>query len=140
MEASIEIDSDDIKKLLPKVIVKRGAHEFTGAWFIKTFCNKYRDRQFPSAPTLTDSITPMSDSKSELIQAADVFANFLLSHIFVLAGHQSKRRKEKSDLLIEVFGNQIIIQQSLLDQIKRVGESDLDLDIEGAVTYRYGCQ
>lgn len=140
MDAAIEIDSDDIKKKLPEVIVKNGQLELTGAWYLKTFCNKYRDLRFPGAPSLTDSISPLPDSKSALIQAADVFANFLLSHIFVLSGHPSSKRKEKSDLLVAVFGDEIGISQSLLDQIKRVGKSDLDLDIEGAITYRYGYQ
>lgn len=140
MDAEIEIDSDDIKNKLPNVIVKNGQQEFTGAWYLKTFCNKYRDLRFPGAPSLTESIRPIPDSRSAFIQATDVFANFLLSHIFILSGHPSPKRKEKSDLLVDVFGDKIRISQSLLDQIKRVGKSDLDLDIEGAVTYRYGYQ
>jgi hypothetical protein len=95
MDAAIEIDSDGIKKRLPDVIVKYEQQEFTGTWYLKTFCNKYRDQRFPGAPSLTESISPLPDSKSALIQAADVFANFLLSHIFYF--QDTHRQGEKKN-------------------------------------------
>ncbi len=140
LEASIDIDSDDIKKKLSSAILKKELINFKGAWYLKNLCNTYKNIKFPGAPTLNDNIIPMPDSKSVLIQAADVFASFLLSHVFVLAGDTiSKKKKEKSELLLEVFGDKINIHDSLLKQIKRIGETDLDLDTYGAITYRYPC-
>lgn len=140
MSADVEIDSDDIKKLLSKVIAKKHDCSFSGKWLIRVFYNAYRKHQFPGAPSITESITPMSDAKSALIQAADVFANFLLSHLLVLAGHKSNKRREKSCILVDVFGDFVSIQDEELKKIRQVGNSDLDLDINGAITYRYGYQ
>jgi hypothetical protein len=138
--AEIEIDSDQIKKKLADIKIEIKGKVFTGEWFVKTFYNKYRRQLFPSSPEITKAINVRDDQKSAIIQAADVFANFLLSHIFIQKGHPSTKRQEKSDILTSIFGPAVDLGPADLAKIVRVGKNDLELTLSGAVTYHYGKQ
>jgi hypothetical protein len=139
-KAEIEIDSDDIKKKIADIKIVIKGHTFTGQWFIKTFYNKYRNQLFPNAPQLSTAINVLSDTKSCIIQDADVFANFLLAHFLIVKGHPSPKRQEKSDMLVRVFGKYVAQDPAVLSKILRVGDNDLDLTLSGAITFQYGRQ
>ncbi|MGH8192625.1 MAG: hypothetical protein ACREP2_14400 [Rhodanobacteraceae bacterium] len=104
---------------------------------LRNAVNDYRNVKFKDGPYLAaHPVEKMPDGKSILIQAADVLANFSMSHVFSRLGNKSKKRIAKSELLQEVFHEAFneIDFPALLDlngndfQIKEGGAINFEID------------
>lgn len=140
LSVDVEIDDGNEKEKLADIENEYCGQKISGAKILRLICNAYGKLSFPGSPKFTDSIVALPDKKSVLIQSADVFANFILAHMRIESGNGTKKLQEKSDILLEVFGDNIQIPPSTLSQIQAVGETELDLTLKGAINYTYGRQ
>lgn len=101
-ELIVEIDTDLIKSNLDILHHEVGKSKITATRLLISICNKYCQTQFSGSPRVID-IKAVKDSKSTIVQAADVIGNFQMAHIFNKLGDTSARRKIKSSIFEDVF-------------------------------------
>jgi hypothetical protein len=106
--AVMQVDMDASSKLknLKREVHKRREQGIRGDFLLRRLYNAYTEKVFPGAPLLPEhGISVIEDSKSFLIQAADVIGNLSMAHIFTKLGKKTKTREAKAALLKEVYGD-----------------------------------
>jgi hypothetical protein len=104
--SEIEIDSDNISKLLNNTNVQISGVSLPLAAVLGAAYEGHRKKVFPHSPELMPGgLRALDDAHSRCIQIADVFGNFALSKIFVQLGHTSKKRSVKAQIFDTVFGD-----------------------------------
>ena len=106
--ATIHMDEGEELESLSTVTHSIGHVPIKAGPLLKAVYNGYAQKQHPKAPQLPDNgVHVMKDSKSFLIQAADVLGNFSMNHVFVKLGKISKSKEAKARLIEEVYGDLI---------------------------------
>lgn len=128
----IEIDTDVVKEDLAKLTHSIGKSNISATQLLLSLCNGYCQTQFPESPRVSD-IKALEDSKSTIIQAADVIGNFQTAYIFDKLGDTSATRKLKSTIFesvvkdgMEAIDFKAILRLQNNDAISRVA-TDLEL-------------
>jgi len=135
----IEIDSDDISKLLRSSAAKVRGHSVPTARLLTAAYNAYRKEQFPHSPDLAiGGLRVLKDANSRAIQVADVLGNFALAYAFVHLGQTSKTRGVKAKILEDIFGD-ILDPRQVAATCTLVGPNDIQVNKPGALTLSIGC-
>ncbi len=135
----IEIDSDDISKLLKSSAAKVRGHSVPTARLLTFAYNAYRMQQFPHSPELAiGGLRALKDANSRAIQVADVFGNFALAYVFVHLGQTSKTRGVKAKILEDIFGD-VLDPRQVAATCTLVGDNDIQVNQPGALTLCIGC-
>lgn len=102
----IEMDEHSSFNDLNTVVRQSNGNNIDANLILKAVYNGYAKKLFPKSPLLLENgITVMKDSKSKLVQAADVIGNFSMAYVFVKLGKVSKSKEAKAALFEEVFGD-----------------------------------
>lgn len=136
----MRVEMDDCEQLqdLDQPVHEVHGVPISGHVLLKGMYNGYAKMQFPKAPLLPDNgVHVMRDSKSFLIQAADVIGNFSMAYVFVKLGKKSKSKEAKAALIEEVWGDSIDAFD-FSSQVSLVGEDLVLNDGQGAITFRIG--
>jgi hypothetical protein len=142
----LEIDSDDIKENLPQISfilndpgTPFNGHIITASFFLEKLYNAYRKSKCPDSPVLLkDGISVLKDTKSLVIQAADVIGNFSTSYIYYKLGNKSKRRILKGQIFETIFKENCSSKNDFSQDIDLIGDNDFQLKKDGAFTFRLG--
>ena len=135
---NVEMDECEQLKDLEEAVHEVLGVAISGHVLLKGMYNGYAKKQFPKAPLLPDNgIHVMRDSKSFLIQAADVLGNFSMAYVFVKLGKKSKSKEAKAALIEEVWGD-TIDAFDFSSQVSLAGEDLVLNDGQGAITFRIG--
>jgi hypothetical protein len=131
----MEFDQDDEKKKLNELFHSVGGVNIPASNYLAAAGNAYRNLRVADAPTITSGgIQVVRDSRSPLVQAADVLGNFALSWLFTKLGDVSKKRIERAKAFEAVFRDTM---NSFDPQAHLVQEgNDLRLRNEGQVRLR----
>lgn len=116
------------------------AHHAAGApikasALLKGMYNGYAKSLHARTPLLPDDgVRVMKDSKSALIQAADVIGHFAMNYMFMRLGHTSQKRIAKATILADVFGDDI----HAFDPTGKttLADNDFILVNDGSVTFK----
>ncbi len=135
---SIEMDDCGQANDMEQHIQQADSSTVTGQDLLNKMYNEYiAERAFTTPSLFSNGIKVMSDTRSFLIQAADVFGSFSMAYTFVKLGNESEKRKAKAALIQEVVGDRI----SEIDFSRQVSFVDNDLvlnDGQESIVYRLG--
>lgn len=105
---SLEVDRDDVTKNLPTLTFSKGTTGASTEKVLRGLYAGFAKQNHPNAPTLSSAgVKIVSDTKSVIVQAADVFGNFALAHASSISGHGSKKLALKSKIFVDVFGDHL---------------------------------
>ena len=106
----MRVEMDECTSLKDLALCIPGAYGtiHTAQELLQTIYNGYAAKKSPRLPLLASlGINTMPDSRSFLIQAADVFGNFSMALTFAKLGDTSKKRQEKARLIERVFSDRM---------------------------------
>ncbi len=110
----------------------------TGQDLLNKMYNKYAAEKASTTPSLSpNGITVMNDTKSFLIQAADVLGNFSMAYTFMKLGNESKSRKARAALIEEVFGDRMS-EIGISKQVSFNGDDLVLNDGQESIVYHLG--
>jgi hypothetical protein len=132
----VEMDACEQLKDLDQTVYKVRGKPISGHVLLKGMYNGFAKMKFPKAPLLPNNgICVMKDSKSFLIQAADVLGNFSMAYVFVKLGKKSKSKEAKAALIEEVWGD-TIEAFDFSSKVSLVGEDLVLCDGQAGLTFR----
>ena len=131
----VELDECTLYKGLDGVVDHQAGVPIPAGTLLKGLYNGYAKGLHSRTPLLPeDGVRVLKDSKSALVQAADVIGNFALAYFFVALGSRSKSRVAKANVLRSVFGDEMPVVEPG-DKIALLG-NDLILKDNGSVTFK----
>lgn len=105
---AMEIDRDSITEGLPTLTFARGATQASAEKILRGLYAGFAKHNHPDSPAMSPAgIKVVSDTKSVIVQAADVFGNFALAHASSISGHGSKKLALKSKIFTDIFGDHL---------------------------------
>lgn len=108
VEMRVEMDEHSSFANLGGAAHHAGPVAVTAGTLLKGLYNGYAKGLHARTPLLPDDgVKVMRDSKSALIQAADVIGNFAMAHMFARLGDTSKKRTAKASILVDAFGSDV---------------------------------
>jgi hypothetical protein len=123
----VEIDEDSRIKILGSRTVVVQGKTISDEQFLEKVYQAYRKAFFPNCPLLVkNGISVLKDSKSPMIQAADVVGNFMASYIYMKLGDKNQDRTLKGKMFERVFGDALSGKQ-FHENLKIAGQHDLEL-------------
>ena len=123
----VEIDEDSRINNFGSHTAVVGRISISDSQFLEDVYQANRKAFFPNCPVLVkNGISVLKDSKSAMIQAADVVGNFMVSYIFMKLGDNNKDRRIKGDIFELVFGDALSGQQ-FHKNFRIAGQHDLEL-------------
>ena len=129
----IEMDSD---KHLEKLIRKHQHGTLSAEQLLSILVNSYRNQKFRRSPVV-DEVRVTKDTRSYMIQAADVVGHFSMNAIFHEIGTASKSKLEKSEVIRSAWGPQFNLPPDLKQEIV-LRNNDLVLVNGAAYTFSFG--
>jgi len=138
IEMRVEMDESEQLHDLSQHVHEVSGRPIPAQVLLKAMYNGHVKKQFPKAPQLPDAgVSVMEDTKSLLIQAADVIGNFSMAYVFVKLGKKSKSKEAKAALIEGVFAD-IIDRFDISGQVRLSG-NDLELaEGKAAISFRMG--
>jgi hypothetical protein len=129
----LEIDRDAATKDFNASTFAKDGQQLPAELLLRAAYRAHR-RLVPSGvPDIAEpGIRIVSDTKSLLVQAADVLGNFAMSYAFMRLGRPSKKIAEKGAIFERVFGD-LLVNEDISAMARLVG-SDLELLTPGAMT------
>jgi hypothetical protein len=129
----IEIDRDSVTEKFNVTTFEAHGKAIPAELILRSAYRTYRKIVFRDSPDVADpGIRIVRDSKSVIVQAADVVGNFAMSYAFMELGRPSKKITEKGQIFGRVFGD--LIQGTDIKAMARLKGRDLELVSPGAVT------
>lgn len=108
VEMRVDMDEHSSFGDLAAVAHQVGPTSITASTLLKGIYNGYAKNLHERTPLLpADGVKVMKDSKSALIQAADVIGHFAMNYMFMRLGHTSKKKVVRAKLLAEAFGSDV---------------------------------
>jgi hypothetical protein len=139
--SEVRIDMDEHSSFgdLAAVAHQVGGTSIMAATLLKAMYNAYARKLHDRTPLLPDDgVKVMKDSKSALIQAADVIGHFAMNYMFMRLGHTSKKKVLRGKMLADAFGSDV-------DAFDPTGKAtlsgnDFALVDEGSFTFKVSWQ
>jgi hypothetical protein len=137
-EVRLEIDRDDITEHLGTWTTAVQGRIVAVEQFLAAMYRSHRTRLFPTSPALVHKagIAVVSDTRSIIVQAADVVGNFAMAYAMYHLGDSSRTREVKAGVFEAVFGDVITADDVIASAELRDGE--LALKTDGALTLNIG--
>jgi len=108
VEMRVDMDEHTSFRDLAAAAHQVGPVSINAATLLKGIYNGYAMNLHERTPLLPDDgVKVMKDSKSALIQAADVIGHFAMNHMFMRLGHMSKKKIARAKLLADAFGSDV---------------------------------
>lgn len=134
--ARLEIDQDDVTRALGSSSVVTPKGQIALERVLAALYRGYRRHQFPASPELKDphGIAILRDSKSRLVQAADVMGNFAMSYALHHLGDPSSTRATKAAVFASVFGD--LVHPGMISDAAVLQGNEMTWKQSGALTLR----
>ena len=135
VEMRVDMDEHSSFGDLAAVAHQVGPDPVRAATLLKGIYNGYAKQLHERTPLLPDDgIKVMKDSKSALIQAADVIGHFAMNYVFMRIGHTSKKKLARAKLFADAFGTDV----AAFDPTGKVtlDKNDFTLVADGSVTFK----
>ena len=127
MTLRVEIDEDSRIEEFGSRTALVGAINFDDSRFLEIVYKANRQAFFPNCPVLVrNGLRVLKDTKSEMIQAADVIGNFMVSYLFIKLGDTNRNRRIKGEIFEDVFGD-VLSDQQIHENFVIAGQHDLEL-------------
>jgi hypothetical protein len=132
-DLEVEIDNDSLTESFDGAEVVIDGARMPMRRVLSAVYRSYGSRIAPNAPVLLDGgIRVVSDSKSIVVQAADVLGNFAMSYAFMKLGRPSKKIRLKGEIFERVFGD--LVAHVDIPAMTRLVGNDLQLVEPGSLT------
>lgn len=108
--AEVHVDMDEHSSFgdLSAVAHQVGGTSIKAATLLKGIYNGYAKRLHERTPLVPDDgVKVMKDSRSALIQAADVIGHFAMNYLFMRLGHTSKKKVLRAKIMVDAFGSDV---------------------------------
>ncbi len=133
----IELDRDDVTRKFSQTVAiykpESLSLDVKAETILRAIYNGIGKKQFPNSPALSNNgFRVVSDAKSRLIQAADVFGNFAMAYLLVKLGDKSNKREAKAEIFDKVFGD--LLTDDLSKSAKLSSNGEVELLSNGALT------